>query len=183
MKHLLIILTSLIIPLSAIAHDDDGDNPGNPDLQFAEMALELLDYSIESIEQSFFNFDEAIDLAREADANLENQIEFEDNKSQRRLLQKARIGTFKAELDLRIFNKNGAINHLEDSMELTLQYLNGRGGKKTGLCCTRPNCRGCTLVRATKKFCKDAGIYKTWRKHIPSNPYPNKPLKGQCVKI
>jgi hypothetical protein len=61
--------------------------------------------------------------------------------------------------------------------------LNQKGGQQTGLCCTRKKCRGCTLQRVTKDVCKNAGIYKSFRKHNPKNPYPNKPLKGQCVKL
>lgn len=172
MKHLLVLLSTLIIPLTVSANHT----------QHAEVALALLESAVDVLYQSS-NFETAIQLTREAGSHLGAQLQQESDKGLRKLLLKAKRHTFRAELSLRTLNKASALDHLSEAIAGTSEYLDAAGGEELGLCCTRDNCQGCTLGLVTKDVCKDAGIYKTFRKHKESNPYPNPPEAGQCEVI
>ena len=175
MRHLLALLTVLIIPLSASATSTE----------HAETALQLIETAVEVLSQSSQGFETALQLTKEADRHISQQIKIEEDKSLKSPLRESKLHLGQATLAIRKKNSSTAIEHLSGALGSVENYLDlkGGGGGELGLCCTRDNCKGCTLNLVTIDVCKDAGIYKTFRKHIASNPYPNEPEAGQCVDI
>lgn len=175
MKHLLVLLTTLVISTNVLADST----------QHAEAALQLIDSAIEVLSQTFTGFEKALQLTREADRHISIQMKSEQDQSLIIPLREAKVHIIRATIAIRKKNASTAIEQLSGAISGIENYLDLKdgGGEELGLCCTRENCKGCTLGLVTKDVCEAAGIYKTFRKHKESNPYPNPPEAGQCEDI
>lgn len=172
MKKLLIASMIMFSSSTLFAH-----TPGRVD-----MALRSMDVAIFLLSGSNQNFELANSQTEQARRLLTVQLQQETNETLRVLLRGATLHLLLAVNDIKAHAAPSAIQHLNAAADSAEAYEAG-GGQVLGLCCTRADCKGCTLGLVTLDDCKAAGIYKTFRKHDPANPYPNAPLAGQCVTI
>lgn len=175
MRTLLIALIFVFTPLVASA--DFNPTPSGR----AEVALQLTRAAISELSGQTKNFELASSHTQQAKQLLTAQLSQESDKALKRILRGATLHLLLALNNIHAHDALMAIKNLQASADATLIYL--AGGEELGLCCTRDNCKGCTLQRVTKDTCKEAGIYKTFRKHRESNPYPNEPEEGQCETL
>ena len=180
MKRLLLAVILLTLPLTAKA---DNSFDSLFDTGGAEQALRFIQEAMSALQGTQPQFELAYSDTSQAKQLLTAQMEIEKEKPLRKLLRAANMKLSLALKNILAKDVSWALDNLGGAATLTEDYLDAKTGEELGLCCTRENCKGCTIMQTTIDTCKEAGIYKTFRKHDESNPYPNPPKEGQCVNI
>lgn len=155
MKSILLVVTLFLTPIFSIANSDSAFNQ-------AENALDHLNVAIEDLSGTSQNFQSSKQHTKTAKRILTKLITSEFDQEFKELLISA---VQYAQLSLNfieLYDVVGALQNLNGAARTTNEYVQATAGR--GHCCTRPNCKGCTLGQTDEASCRAlAPQYKSFR--------------------